>query len=424
MNRRKATLALALLALPLMGGCARQRASANEWGCSFGDGPFEQSRKLKNALAPGESAGYSNDNLVTGPADVRFFFIDNDAATADFGSRPIEVPARGSSTEGVGFVDVRAEVQVRFVINENFCDLYIDNLKRIDDRTDLNYNAAQDESSGWAEFLNNSMNQKLIEATRPVLRTQDYITLSVNGPIGDNGELAYDVLADELSANLSRELDADLGGQFFCGPAYSFDGTIDGKLEGSGCPPLEVTVKSIKPVDPELLANLNVIVKNEEQLRKIESETALNLENVRAEQERAIAATRAAQQKAVAQAESDQETKVAQAAANQAIQVAEAEANQAIQLAQEQQRRQVEEAKAATDLAVAQARAEVAQQEAQNRIATEQARAAFCVALAAVNIRCDLLASAEAGGNIVPNINLSGTADGTSAATVVLDARP
>jgi regulator of protease activity HflC (stomatin/prohibitin superfamily) len=423
---------------------SRQRTAANEWGCSFGSGPVERTRQLKNRLAPGESGGYSNDTLKTGPADIRFYFIDTNPQTADFGATPIVVPAKGSSTSGVGVVQTSTEVQVRFVINENFCDFYVNHLKRVESTVDLNYNAKQGEESGWASVLNQTMNQKLIEATRPVLRDVDYITLYTNGAI--EGGSAYDVLARELSTNLTRELNADLGKEYFCGPSYKFDGTIDGEFD-NGCPPLEVTVKSITPVNPDLITNLQAIVNNEEQQRKIESDTRLAQEQTRAEQERAIAVAQANQEKAVAQAAADQATQVAQAAANQEIQVAQATADQnikvaqaradqqikvqqaeserAVQTAQNETRRANEQFNAETDLLVAQARGPVATQLAANKTADLVAQAQYCVTLAASGIRCDLLAAAEAGTVIVPTVNLSGTADGGSAGTtVVLDARP
>lgn len=410
----------------------RQRVAANEWGCSFGDGPIEQTRQLKNRLAPGESGGYSNDKLKTGPADIRFYFIDTNPQTADFGATPIVVPARGSSATGVGVVQTSTEVQVRFLNNENFCDLYIGNLKRIEEITDLNYNAKQGEESGWAQFLNQTMNQKLIEATRPVLRDVDYITLYTNGAI--EGGSAYDVLARELSVNLTRELNADLGKEYFCGPSYQFDGTIDGEFE-NGCPPLEVTVKSITPTNATLIENLQAIVNNEEAEKKLISDTQLAnktaTETASREVEAAKQSQRSAEQAAtsreateIANANANREIAVNQAAADEAIQVAQENANREIQLAAETRRRDVEEAKAATDLAVAEARGPVATQLAANKTADQIADAQYCVELMRVGIRCDLLASAEAGGTIIPQINLSGTADGGSPATVVLDARP
>ena len=107
---------------------------------------------------------------MTCPSDIRFYLIDEDPATADFGGRPIIVPARGSSSEGVGVVQVSVETQVRFVFNERFCEWYIDHGKRSEP---LRFDGDPDTPSGWNTFLNASMNQKLIEAARPVVANQD-----------------------------------------------------------------------------------------------------------------------------------------------------------------------------------------------------------------------------------------------------------
>lgn len=429
MNRK--ILIPALLATTALAGCSLQRTEANQWGCSFGAG-MRDTRNLKHAFAPGEKGNYSNDRLVKGPSDVRYYYIDSDPNTADQNARPIVVPARGSSNEGVGVVDVTTEVQVRFVFNERFCDWYINHGFRNDKNPSLNYEAT-DEASGWQNFLNVSMNQKLIEATRPVVRDVDYITLYTNGeielPDGGGSGAAYEVLAHELSANLSRELKADLGNEYFCGPSYKFDGVIDGVLEGTGCPPLEVTVKSIRPVDDTLIQKLRDIVNNEEQQRKIESDTALAKEQTRAEQERAIATAQANQARAVAQAAADQATAIAQAEANQAIAVAQAkagqqtavaqaEADKAIKLAQQDARRAAQLAAAEADLAIADAEAPVAAQKAINQAALEAARATFCVELAKVGIDCALLQAAE-NSNYPPY----GGGSGGTPPTLIVDGR-
>lgn len=412
--------------------CTLQRAEANNWACSFGAGPWD-TKNLKHSFAPGEKGSWSNDNMVSGPSDVRYYYIDNDPNTADQNATPLILPARGSAISGVGVVDTSTEVQVRFVFNERFCEWYIAHGRRNDVNPSLNFNATNDQASGWQNFLNVSMNQKLLEATRPVVRDVDYITLYTNGPIGDAGELAYDVLATRLSANLSKELDKDLGGEYFCGPSYKFDGNIDGKLD-NGCPPLEVTVKRVVPVDDTLIQKLRDIVNNEEQQRKIASDTELAKKETAADRERTVAQTEAASTKAVAQAAANQATQVAEASADQAIKIAQAnagrevqiaqtEANREVQLAQQNAEQQVQLAQAAKDLAVAQARGPVATQLAENKKADQHAEAQFCLDLAGVGVDCALL---EAAGNSnYPPINITGSADGGGSAgtTILLDAR-
>ncbi|MCB0966589.1 MAG: hypothetical protein KDB37_07105 [Ilumatobacter sp.] len=323
-----------------------RRTEANEWGCTFGRGPLD-GKGLKGQFSPGSSGTWTNDDFVTGPADIRFYIIDEDPATADFGGRPIVVPARGSSNEGVGVVQVSVETQVRFVFNERFCEWYIDHGKRSEP---LRFDGDPDTPSGWNSFLNASMNQKLIEAARPVVANQDYISLYVNAPIEDG--LAYDVLAEKLSENLGRELARDLGGEYFCGPAYQFDGDIDGQLD-EGCPPIEVTIKRVAPTDSTLIEKLETIVANEEQQRVIVSERDRQLEETAAKEQ----------------------TELREQARRQAVEVAQAEA----------------------DLAIAEAQEATLRQEQANAEVQATSDAAYCRELAAAGVDCALLAAAESG---------------------------
>lgn len=353
---------LGLLLVFGIGGCiyakpSWQKPAANEWGCSFGHGPLDE-RGLKNTLPPGGNGGLSNDTLKTGPSDVRFYIVDSDPNTADFGGQPIEVPAKGSVDDGVGVVNVRIETQVRFVFNENFCDWYIKHGRR---NEPLNYSADAGEQSGWNTFLNASMNQKLIEGARPVVADESYIDLYVNAPI--DGQPAFEVLGTELSTNLSRELARDLGGVYFCGPSYQFDGEADGEL--ASCPPLEVTIKRIVPKDPALIERLEQIVSNEEQQRLIASNQARQLAEINS-------------QEAIQEREQER---------REAVETATANADRAIGVAQ-----------AERDLAITEAEEAVATQELVNAQLAAQADAAFCAQLAAQGVDCAWYRAAENGG--------------------------
>ena len=296
-----------------LAACSKERPQSNEWGCTLGEGPLDV-RGLKAAYPPGDEGVWTNDRFVTVPSDIRYYIIDSDPATADSGGRPIVVPAKGSTDIDVGVVPVSIEIQARFVFNENACEWYIDHGLR---NEPLNFNG-DGEGNGWDSFLNTSLNQKLIEAARPVVVDERYDVLYVNGNI--DGGRAYDVLARALSSNLSRELDADLGGNYFCGPSYEFDGKVDGEL-GEGCPPIEVTIKSVTPTEAKFIERLEKIVANEEEQKLIAS---------------------------------NEERRLAEIASEQRQEVAQEEANQATQIAEQERRRAVETEKAATDLAIAQ----------------------------------------------------------------------
>ncbi len=109
------------------------------------------------------------------------------------------------------------------------------------------------------------MNQKIIEAARPVVADFSYIDLFVNAP-AEGTERIYTVLESRIEENITRALTADLGQQYFCGPRYEFDGDADGEPD-SGCPDLEVTVKRVVQVDNTLVEKLEAVVVNEEQQR-------------------------------------------------------------------------------------------------------------------------------------------------------------
>ena len=122
-----------------------------------------------------------------------------------------------------------------------------------------------DDPGGWATFLNLQFNQTLIATIRPQVSQYTYIQL-----YNDFG--LYADIQTKTSVELSRQLRASLGGDFFCGPSYVFDGDADGKLDGSGCPPIEIIIKQIKPTEPQFIANLETIVANQEALRVIQSD--------------------------------------------------------------------------------------------------------------------------------------------------------
>lgn len=349
-------LALAIL-LPGIAACSLERPAANEWGCTFGKGPLDE-KGLKGSFAPGAEGAWTNDDFKTGPADVRFYIIDSDPATADFGGRPIVVPAKGSSTSDVGVVPVSVETQVRFVFNERYCDWYINHGRRSEP---LNFEGDKDQPSGWNSFLNTSMNQKLIEAARPVVAGERYDELYVNALI--DGGRAYDVLARELSSNLSNELERDLGGEYFCGPSYEFDGNIDGELE-NGCPPLEVTIKAVTPVDAEFIDRLETIVANEEQQKVIES---------------------------------NKERQLQQIAATEAENLRQIQADQEVQVAEQAKREEVETARADADLEIRKREQAVFEQQLLNKQLQAEADAAFCAELSAQGVPCELYEAARAG---------------------------
>lgn len=363
----------------LLVGASLNRVAANEWGCLYGGGL--ETYGLKETIAPGKSGGISVfDTLITIPSDDRIYAIDDDPNTADFGGQAIIVPALGTDADSAGIVQVKVPVQARFTINENACELYQNYLKKY--KSDgLNWNGTDNPSNpgGWAKFLNLQMNQTLITSIRSQISGDTYVELYTNFS-------EYPAIQKNVSTALGTSLRSSLGGDFFCGPSYVFDGDADGKLEGGGCPPIEIIIKVIEPVDPQFLNNLKTIVANQEQQKVIQSDKERAIAQTNADKERSLAQTEADKEKQLAQTTANRETNLAQAAADRAVQLAQAEKNTAVAI----ELNKLANANLANDLLKA------------------QAETAFCANLAEVNVNC---ADYFKALNWKPNIILSDDAN-------------
>jgi hypothetical protein len=341
-------------------GVSLNRVQANEWGCLYGGGAFE-SKGLKELIAPGHSGGPTLfDRLVTIPADDRIYAIDNDPTTADFGGQPIIVPAKGSDAENNGIVTVVVPVQARFTINENACSLYQNYLKGKGPDLDWNGTRTKDghpDPGVWPKFLNLQMNQVLTTSIRSQLAGKSYVELYTNFS-------NYPTIQANVSKALGDALRSSLGGDFFCGPSYQFDGKADGNVDN--CPPIEIVIKEIKPENPIFLQNLQTIVANQEQQRVIASD----------------------KDKAIAQQNADKATSLNKTEVDKQKQLAATEAQKETQLAQTEADKQVALAKALADAEVARKFADVVQAQTANSLVQKQVETAFCERLAAVGVDC------------------------------------
>ena len=334
---------LVITGIFLLAAGSLNRVQANEWGCLYGGGAFE-SKALKQTIPPGKSGGFTlADTLKKVPSDDRYFYIDNDPKTADVGANKIIVPAKGTTAESQGIVNVNIELQMRFVINENACDLYTTKLKRLEP---LQFDSSDGTSvGGWGKFLVAQLNQTLIKSSRPLAAPYNYIQLYSNTQIDVEGSkvLLYDFMEDQYATSMMSELKLALGKDYFCGPTYRFDGKVDGVFD-NGCPPVEITVKTIKPVDDQLITNLETTVKNQEQIKVIQSE----------------------QEKKLAQTAADKQTQLAEIA----------------------RQKDVETAQAAKDQAVAEAQRELFLAQNANAQIKAQAETAFCAKLTELGVDC------------------------------------
>lgn len=398
---------LIIVAIVVLAGVSLNKVASNEWGCLYGGGAFE-SKGLKQTIEPGTSGGATLfDELVTVPSGDRIYAIDNDPTTADFGGQPVVVPAKGTNAENNGIVNVVVPVQARFAINENACGLYNSYLKG---RGPLDWNGDRmkevegqevRDPGAWPAFLNIQMNQVLITSLRSQLAGKSYVQLYTDFS-------SYPTIQQNVSKALGEALKSSLGGEFFCGPSYVFDGNADGVVEN--CPPIEIVIKEIKPQDPKFLTNLETIVANQEALVVIESEKEKSIQEAKAEKEKALANTEAEKEKSLAATEADKEKALATTAAETEKQLAQTaadtekalaateaakerelaqtEANLATQQAKVETDRQVALDKAKADLEIAVQFAAVVEQQTANSLVQKEVEAAFCVNLAEVGVNC------------------------------------
>jgi hypothetical protein len=337
-----AVIAVVATVFVLVTGVRLNKVGANEWGCLYGGGLFD-SRGLKASIAPGNQRPAMFDRLATLASDDRFYVVDSDPKTADLGGTPIQVPTKPLENNAVG-PRVEVAIQARFKLNENVCDLYTRHLRR---QEPLNMNAAQGEESGWANFLNLTFNQVMAEATRDIVRQYDWVALYSNASV--NGQTTWNAIEEAVSKALSEGQLRTLGGTFFNGPSYSFDGDFDGVLQSS--PSIEVTVKGVAPINQALVQNQEAIQENAEAQRKISS---------------------------------DQDRELADIARQEAVAVREAARQQEVQVAQQKAEQAIQRERAATERA-----RQVAEQEA------AVSRASYCERLTQLGQRCDLVIAAE-----------------------------
>lgn len=392
-------IAVVLTSIVVLVGLSLNRVQANEWGCLYGGGPFED-KGLKQTIPPGKSGGATLfDDLVTLPADDRIYAIDKDPTTADFGGSEVIVPAKGTNAENNGIVPVFVPVQARFTINEKACELYQNYLKKYKNEG-LNFNGTDNPLApgGWAKFLNLQMNQALITSIRSQLSGTSYVVLYTDFS-------RYPDIQKNVSTALTASLKSSLGGEFFCGPSYVYDGKPDGVLS-DGCPPIEIIIKEIQPVDPIFLANLQKIVANQEEQTVIQSNKDKAVAQATADKEQALAVTEAEKEKSIAVTEAEKEKKLAQTAADQETALAQTEASKSINLAD-----------ALADKEVAEAFTEVVALQTANDLERKKVESAFCERLSVVGVDC---AAYYAAQNWTPNVIIG---DGGSI-TPILDITP
>lgn len=331
-----------IASIALVSAGSMNRASASEWGCVYGGGLFE-SKGLKEAVAPGESGGFTvADKFVTGPATERFFAVNEDATKRDVGGEPRAMPDK----TGVRMV---ANFSIRMKFNEDYCKWYSSMGSR---NEPLDFNGATNPTNptGWAKFLRDFVKDPVIDpALSTILAKGDYFQFQVNS-VQPSGKTLYQEIGKELASTFMEQQKSVFGGTFLCGPSYTYDGNIDGKFD---CPPVEVVITSIEPVDTTLRSVREKQRSNEEAKKLAESERDLKI---------------------------TQQNAAAQTAVNA-----------------EENRQKTESAKLAADKAIEQERAGVLAEQQQNAEKQAAIAQAWCTRLVELGQNCALVKAAETG---------------------------
>lgn len=244
-----AALVVAILGL-LLASCSNNYATptSDTYDCVFAS---RGSQQLKYQLPPGSNRKKigTNDTVVEIPASNRFYMAAQDDAIRD-PKAPTFYDANA-----IGGVPVALEGQVRFRFNlPKACEWYSkDGRRNADSNGNLGFNdrGADAGNAGWFSFLAENFGLTMESTAKQVLNHYDWAAMYYDYPsnadtLGDipkgqkAGQATLDSLGVALGQEFTTELNANLGGQYFCGIDV-----VAGQTQA--CPPMTFQVKAVTP---------------------------------------------------------------------------------------------------------------------------------------------------------------------------------
>lgn len=280
MLKRKRYLALPLLGALLLSACTKSATPTSDAMVCVYDNSERGGQKLKLQLPPGsvpKSIG-QDDQVIYLPTSNRFSMVHEDDAIRDpFMPKFYTAYDRNS-------VEVRIQGQVRFKINEaKGCEWYAKHGRRnANSEGDLLFNArgAETENSGWLHWLAENFGVTMQQIANSPTHKYTWNALAFDFPVNSNdvgdvpkgrtaGELSKIALGKDLGAAFTKQLNANLGGEYFCG--------IDAPLgsEPTSCPAMTFQVIKAEPTDKTLLSDGQRLQALKEQLRNAQNELKL-----------------------------------------------------------------------------------------------------------------------------------------------------
>lgn len=243
-----ATLLGVVILGALLASCSNDYATptSDTYLCVFAS---HGSQRLKKQLPPGSDRSKigRDDTVVVIPTSNRFFM-----ATADDTLRDPLAPT-GYDANAQGGVPVTLAGQVRFRFNlPKACEWYSKHGRRnANSNGDLGFNARGDAATtaGWFHFLAENFGLTMDNVAKRVMNQYDWAKMYYDYPVnadttgavkGDPGQATDDLLGVALGQEFTNELNANLGGQYFCGIETSAGSAND-------CPPMTFQVKGVVP---------------------------------------------------------------------------------------------------------------------------------------------------------------------------------
>lgn len=292
--KRVAAAILIIAMAALAAGCSSQYVTpkSDTYDCIFAN---NGSQRLLDQLPPGSNRKKvrSGDTVVEIPASNRFYMAAQDDSIRD-PLAPDFYPANAADS-----VAVQIEGQIRFRFNlPKACQWYsVDGRRNADSSGNLGFNdrGADAANAGWFHFLAENFGLTMDSAVKEVTNSYNWAAMYYDYPVNANdlgvvpkgqvpGQSTLDSLGTALGVEFTKELNANLGDQYFCG-VDSLPG------QTTACPPMTFQVKAVTPTDSTLIADRQQVEATGQQLQSTQLQGQLQQQ-----QAKAVEAAAAAQQ--------------------------------------------------------------------------------------------------------------------------------
>lgn len=254
--------------------------------CVF-DGSEKGGEAFKFSVAPGEKSRKidDNDHVVKIPTSNRFFMATSDDNLRD----PLAPTGYEANASGGVAVVLAGQVRFRFDLGKA-CDWYSKHGRRNANNDDLGFNCRAPDcdptQAGWFHFLAENFGLTMQQVSKGVANRYDWAAMYYDYPVNADeagvvpegqqpGVPTSMALGEELGLAFTHQLNANLGGEYFCGVD-----PIDG-AEDDDCPPMTFQVKGVAPtgdVGQSLIASRSKVESTKQELESSRLEGQLQQE--------------------------------------------------------------------------------------------------------------------------------------------------